>query len=187
MNPICWLTRRRLGAYNDGELPPAARADVEAHVGRCRGCAAELAGLAELRAALATPAPEPPQAVWDAFWPQVRARVAASAPPEPGSRWQWVWGSVTGHPRLALGSAVAAGALAVLAVVAPWQRVEPPARVPVASAPAVAPSPGEGSPVQHVLVQSVETADPQSSVMLFTNPESDVTVVWVFGLPRTEI
>jgi hypothetical protein len=36
-----------------------------------------------------------------------------------------------------------------------------------------------------VVVQSVETADPQSSVMIFTNPDSDVTVVWVFGLEAT--
>jgi len=36
------------------------------------------------------------------------------------------------------------------------------------------------------VVQSVETADPQSSVMVYTNPDSDVTVVWVFGLENTE-
>lgn len=188
MNPICWLMKRRLGAYSDGELGPAARVKIEAHAERCDGCAAALAGLADLRAALAVPAPEPAEAVWEAFWPQVRGRLAASPPPEPESRWRWVWGPVAGHPRLALGSALAAAALAILAVVAPWQRVEPPTRVPVVQAPAVAPSAsGEGASIQQVLVQSVETADPQSSVMVFTNPESEVTVVWVFGLPRTEI
>jgi hypothetical protein len=36
------------------------------------------------------------------------------------------------------------------------------------------------------MVHSVETADPESSVMVYTNPESDMTVVWVFGLERTD-
>jgi hypothetical protein len=36
-----------------------------------------------------------------------------------------------------------------------------------------------------LVVQAVETADPDSSVMVFTREEPDVTVVWVFGLQRT--
>jgi len=32
MNPYCWLVRRRLGAYQDGELSAGARHLVEAHV-----------------------------------------------------------------------------------------------------------------------------------------------------------
>ena len=46
--------------------------------------------------------------------------------------------------------------------------------------------PTAGTPPAYAVVQSVETADPQSSVMVYTNPESDVTVVWVFGLENTE-
>ena len=188
MNPICWLTKRRLGAYNDGELGAAARTKIEVHVGRCSACAAQLAALTDLRAALVTLAPEPPEAVWEAFWPHVRRRIATSPPPEVESRWRWAWGPVAGHPRLALGSVLAAVTLAVLAVVAPWQRMGPPERGTVVQAPAaISSAPGDAVPIQRVLVQSVETADPQSSVMVFTNPESDITVVWVFGLPRTEI
>jgi len=36
----------RLGAYLDGELAPAERADVEAHLGECARCAAELRSIA---------------------------------------------------------------------------------------------------------------------------------------------
>jgi len=99
-----------------------------------------------------------------------------------------VWDRVVGHRRLALGSAVAAAALAVLAVFAPWQRVGERFRAPVVHSPsAVTSGPPAGASIQQVVIQSVETADPQSSVMVFTSPESDVTVVWVFGLEPTEI
>jgi len=42
----------RLSAYHDEELPPAARAEVQAHLACCPACAAELARLARLSAAL---------------------------------------------------------------------------------------------------------------------------------------
>lgn len=184
MNPICWLTRRRLGAYQDGELGPAIRAKTEAHLHRCRLCTAELARLVRLRAALTAPIPEPPEAVWQAFWPQVRARLAVPSS-EPSRRWSWE--TVAGHRRLALGSALAAAALVVVVALSPWDRVAERSRVPVVQGPGVvASSPGGGAPIPQVLIQSVETADPQSSVMVFTNPESDVTIVWVFGLERTD-
>ncbi len=38
----CWLVRRRLLPYEDGDLPAAQRADIERHLSDCRGCAAEL-------------------------------------------------------------------------------------------------------------------------------------------------
>ncbi len=186
-NPVCWLIRQRLGAFQDGELGPAARAKTSAHLARCPACAGELAALGRLRAVLAARAPEPPEAVWDAFWPQVRARVAA-APDEaaaPGRSWLPAvrpWGPW----RLAVGSALTA-ALAVLLVLAPWQREpERPAAPRVAGTGAPADPSTAGLPAARaVVVQSVETADPQSSVMIFTNPESEVTVVWVFGLEPT--
>ncbi len=178
---ICWLTRRRLGAFQDGELGPAARLRTAAHLERCPDCAAELAELARLRAALTVEAPEPPQAVWDAFWPQVRARMAAAR--EPASRRGWE--AIFAAPRFVLASAAAA-ALALIAVLAPWQRA------PVSEGPRVAGSlapsaPSEGRVTRAVVVQSVETAVPDSSVMVFMNPETEVTVVWVFGLERTGI
>jgi anti-sigma factor RsiW len=184
----CWLTRRRLDAFRDGELEPKVRASTAAHLTRCAACAAELAALERLRTALLVEAPEPPAAVWDTFWPQVRTRIATSVPePEP----RRLWRPVLTYPRLAFGSALAATALVVLAVLAPWQRAPETPQLPVVGGgsgtmPAPAESPTSGAQPT-VVVQSVETADPQSSVMVYTNQESDMTVVWVFGLEPTDI
>jgi len=139
-------------------------------------------------------APEPSEAEWDAFWPQVEARLARPEP-EPTPRSTWLQGGLAGTPRWALGSALAVAALAWLAVLAPWQAPEKPATTatpagtatPAVVARGVSPAePMASRPVQPVVVQAVETADPQSSAMVFSNEDAD-TVVWVFGLTRTEI
>ena len=52
--------RVRLDAYHDGELSPAERADVEAHLRDCPACAAELAAIRGLSAAFAGAAPREP-------------------------------------------------------------------------------------------------------------------------------
>jgi anti-sigma factor RsiW len=178
-NVVCWLTRPRLGAFQDGELGPAARAKTGAHLARCPACTAELASLGRLRTALTGALPEPPEGVWNAFWPQVRARIAATPAEAPAAAPRTLWPSLVG-PRLAFASTLAAVALAVVAVLAPWQREEP-------NRPNGAPAPEAMAPgAGKVVVQSVETADPQSSVMVFNNPDSDMTVVWVFGLEDTD-
>jgi anti-sigma factor RsiW len=189
--PICWLTRRRLGAYQDGELSPGARARVEGHVAGCAGCADELRALERLHAALAVPPPEVPDAVWDAFWPQVRSRLAAEPVVRPAPGWGWIQEGVWGRRRWAVGSALAVAALGGLAILAPWQPVT---EGPVAPAPAVSQpagvatvgTPGAEALPSQVLVQSVETGDPGSSVMVFSPADSDFDVLWVFGLQRTE-
>jgi anti-sigma factor RsiW len=199
-NPICWLTQRRLEAYQDGELAPLAQARVRRHVDRCAGCTAELDGLArlrsELRAALAAPAPD---VAWDTFWPQVRARLATTPAPAPVPTWRRAWERVVEQPWLAAGSALAAAGLAAVAVLAPWQAPVPGVRssAPVASLTTAAPvGPFAGVTIPpmsavappHTVVHAVETTDPQSSAMVFDNPDSDMTVVWVFGLePTTEL
>jgi len=190
MGFFCWPIRPRLGAYHDGELSSPARRRVEAHLAHCQACSAESRTLASIHAALRAETPEPPEAVWDAFWPQVRMRLQAEPEPEPA--WWRAWRSVPVRPRLAFGAAFAAAALAVIAVLAPWQRLEQHGP-DTASAPMVATSLPAGGGMStggpapaYAVVQSVETADPQSSVMVYTNPESDVTVVWVFGLENTE-
>jgi len=38
---------------------------------------------------------------------------------------------------------------------------------------------------QGVVVRSVESADPNSTVMVFSHPDQELTVVWVFGLDRS--
>jgi anti-sigma factor RsiW len=196
-NPICWLTRRRLGAYQDGELPPGARARVEGHVAGCAGCAGELRALEQLHAALAVSPPEVPAAVWDAFWPQVRSRLATEPVTRPAAGWGWIQEGAWGRRRVAVGTALAVAALGGLAILGPWQRVaERPVTgvAPVASAPGVS-QPAGVTPVaapaaealpRQVLVQSVETGDPGSSVMVFSPADSDFDVLWVFGLQRTE-
>jgi hypothetical protein len=135
-----------------------------------------VAALERLGAALALDAPDPSEAVWDAFWPQVRARMATAGPAEDvaSPRPAWTWGSLLGGRPLAFGTVLAAAALAVM-VLAPWQQSPP-----ITPAVTVVPSPPT------VVVQSVETEDPDSSVIVFSNPDAE-TVVWVFGLERTEI
>ena len=50
----------RLDAYHDGELSPAQRSDVEAHLRDCPSCAAELAAIRRVSGAFAqTPPPQP--------------------------------------------------------------------------------------------------------------------------------
>lgn len=185
MSPVCWLIRRRLGAYQDGELASGARGRVERHVGRCEACGRELAALGRLRTALAAAADDPPEGIWTAFWPQVRAGIAAAPPSTSAPAWRRIIGE--GAParrrRLALAPALAAGALAVVAVVAPWQRTPQEAPAPVPSGPGVAVT--QPASLDQVVIQSVETDDPDLPVMVYASPESDVTVLWVFGLERT--
>jgi anti-sigma factor RsiW len=183
---VCWLIQRRLGAYRDGELGPAARAKTAGHLARCKACGSELALLGRLRAAVVrVEVPDPGEAAWEAFWPGVRARLAAPPVPEPRRRPEpRRWASVVRDSRIAVGSAVAVAAVAVLAVLAPWEPSPAPEAprlaVPLTARPVTPPS-----PVSSVVVHAVETEAPDSSVMIFSNEEPGVTVVWVFGLERT--
>ena len=52
--------RIRLDAYHDGELSPAERSDVEAHLHDCPSCAAELAAIRRMSAAFADATPPEP-------------------------------------------------------------------------------------------------------------------------------
>jgi anti-sigma factor RsiW len=52
--------RVRLDAYHDGELPPAGRSQVEAHLRDCPSCAAELAAMRRMSVAFADAAPREP-------------------------------------------------------------------------------------------------------------------------------
>jgi len=52
--------RVRLDAYHDGELPPAERSIVEAHVRNCPSCAAELDTMRKMSAAFAATSPPKP-------------------------------------------------------------------------------------------------------------------------------
>lgn len=168
----CFRVRGRLGAYRDRELPPRSRARMEAHLARCAGCHAELRVLDRLAQQLSVPVPEPPEAVWQAFWPRVRAGLPP-APRVPTWR-ERLLGPVLSHPRLALGTAVGM-ALTLLALLAPWT-----------SERAIAPRLEQAVPVAEAMgVQSVEASEPGASVMVFTNADQQLNVIWVFGLDRT--
>src|SRR3954469_7412735 len=52
--------RVRLDAYHDGELSPAERADVEAHLRDCASCAAELVAIRGMSGAFADTVPREP-------------------------------------------------------------------------------------------------------------------------------
>ena len=93
---------------------------------------------------------------------------------------------MTSRPRVALTPALAVAALAVVAVLAPWQRApQLPAPVSVTGGSGVATV--QPAALDEVVIQSIETADPDAPVMVYSSPESDVTVLWVFGLEPTGV
>jgi hypothetical protein len=126
----------------------------------------------------------PSEGAWAAFWPQVRARIA-TPDPEPVSARRRIWDAIPARRRLGLAPALAAGALAAVAVMAPWQRAPQHAPAPPASGAGVAVT--QPASLDQVVIQSVETEDPDLPVMVYASPESDVTVLWVFGLERTGV
>ncbi|MBO8142824.1 MAG: zf-HC2 domain-containing protein, partial [Firmicutes bacterium] len=66
-----------LSAYIDGQLEPAARRRVEAHVRRCLRCRAELDELVALKRLLeAAPVPSPPAGLTESIVGRVRFREA---------------------------------------------------------------------------------------------------------------
>ena len=83
--------------------------------------------------------------------------VARGRSADPASRrWSWGWAP----PRLAFGALAAA-----IIAVGVWQF-------------ASGPAPSEAS----IVVNSAATEDPRAALMVYSTPERDVAVVWVFGL-----
>jgi len=102
--------RERLSVWLDGELTPAERGEVEAHLAACEECAALLADMGAVDGlARELPAEAPPE-YFETFPARVRARVESATrarPVAPATRWQmpaWTW---------------AAAAVLLLAVVTP--------------------------------------------------------------------
>jgi hypothetical protein len=151
----CFLTRRRLGALLDRELPRSQRDRASAHVAGCRRCLQEVRDLERLRQAAGQAVAVAPPTDWSGFWPGIvrgiedrrHVRVLRS----------WVPGR---RPALALGGA--AGGMLV-AGVALWQL-------------SGAPDPGAA-----VIVRSADTEMPGTSLVVYSPPERDVAVVWVLG------
>jgi anti-sigma factor RsiW len=157
----CYRTRRRIGAYLDGALDQETARSTATHLASCGGCQREADELRRLKSMMRrTLAPAEPD--WTGFWQGVVRGIEAGreARSVPAARpwWQLAWG-----PRWALGGALAAALLMTLGV---WQ----------------------WTPGPHldagVLVTSATTDDPRGTVMVYSTPEQDVAVVWVFGLDK---
>jgi len=88
-----------------GELDPADRARVDAHLSACDDCRASRNRFATLMTELARTAPAPPPIHWGAYRAELRERLERRTS---GSGWFWAW---LARPLPAL---VAAGLVAVL-------------------------------------------------------------------------
>lgn len=121
----------------------------------CARCANEVHGLRRLEAALRA-TPPPPDPDWTGFWPGIVRRIDdARHVPVRQQRRAWL------TPRLAYGGAVAAALLITLTV---WQLV-----------------PERLAPESPIIVRSADTGYPGGHVMVYSTPDQDLTVVWVFG------
>jgi anti-sigma factor RsiW len=101
-----------LVAYLQGELDPADRDRVAAHVDACGACRAQLAGFESVVRMLKRSWPEPPEVHWGRYRAELRTRLEASsgAPQRWGSGWWWR------RPLPLALSAAMAGMLIVLAL-----------------------------------------------------------------------
>lgn len=155
----CFRTRRRIGAYLDGALDESASRSAAAHVAACPTCRREADGLRRLRTMLraSVDAPEPD---WTGFWPGV-VRGIEEGRRRPAVRARQGWLGGWARPRLAFGALAAA----LLVAVGVWQ---------------LAPGPAQSE--AGVMVSSAATEAPDATLMVYSTPERDVAVVWVFGL-----
>lgn len=160
----CLWSRPRLERLVDGATGARLDRMASAHVVRCAACRGEVERLSRLRALVRSAQVETADPDWSGFWPAVRLRIASEAPrPIRDPWWLPFWKPVWGHPRMALGGFVVSSLAAVLVL---WP--SPPATMSTAVA----------APVQ---VQDVSTYDPDRGVMVYSNPDDDMTVIWVFN------
>ena len=161
----CLWIRPRLERHVDGALRAGAARAVADHLDRCAGCRAESERLGRLHAMVQEAVPAPAAPDWSSFWPALRSRLLQERPsPLTESWWLPFWKPFWGHPRLALGGVMAAVFAVTLSV---WPGGE------VATPPVAWAAP--------VVVQDVGTSDPGRGVMVYSNPDQDVTVIWVFN------
>ena len=152
---ICYRTRRRIGAYLDEALGDRKAARAAAHIAVCVRCHAEVESLRRVSAMLRQGMPSPALPDWTGFWEGIRRGIEAPRVEAPGrARWR---------PRLVVGTA---GALAVAAsLVVLWQVPWPSLTPRVASA---------------ISVSSADTGHPGGTVMVYSPPEKNFAVVWIF-------
>jgi anti-sigma factor RsiW len=84
----CKRDREELSAYIDGELAPAARAELESHIQACASCRAEVAAQDRLGEAFASLREVTPPGDFEArFWARIAREKEAAAEPAGWRRW----------------------------------------------------------------------------------------------------
>ncbi len=170
----CLWIRRRIGPYLDQALPEGQVRGVARHLNGCARCRQWAYGQERVTALLRGLAVETTEPRWNEFWPGVRSRILSESPlaGRSSTHLRWVSGvravwPLERLPRLAVGSAMAALLLFGLFLWRSDERVEP-------QSPAI-------------VVRAIEMPNPNTSVMVFSAPEHEMTVIWVFGLdPSTD-
>jgi len=153
---ICYLTRRRIGAYFDGALDEGRAPAVAAHLDACARCRREAEGLGRLRELISSTA-DIAEPDWTGFWPAIVRGVQAGIPDPAPIR------SRAAQPRRR-GTLVGAAAAALI-VVTLWHAGDSPIVLE-----------------RTVTVSVADTEHPGGSVMVYSPPGDDMTVIWVFGL-----
>ena len=152
----CYRARRRLGAFLDGALAEGDARWTERHLAGCASCQGEVAQLRRVKALVAEVAavPEPD---WTGFFPGIvrgiqDERQAVTDVPIRRARRLW--------PQWAMGGAALASVALAFVL---WQG----GRIP-------------GGAEAAVLVNGANTENPGATVMVYTSPEKDLAVVWLF-------
>ena len=156
----CLWSRPRLERLVDGALGPRAGRVTASHVARCPRCGGVVEQLTRLRLIIRSSGSDAADPDWAGFWPAIRVRIASEAlRPARESWWLPFWKPVWGHPRVALGSLMVSTLVVALVL---WPSTQAMLAAPV-------------------VVQDVSAADPERSVMVYSSPDDDVTVIWVFN------
>ncbi len=165
----CLWNRRHLERYADGALGPRAARAIRAHLRHCGACLYRTESMTEFRQLVARAMAVSEEPDWTGFWAGVHRGIEQPRPPMKEPWWLPLWKPFWGHARLAVGAVMAAAVAAVLTL---W----PEGRGPDPA--------GWGGSVS---VQEVGTDDPDSSVMVYSSREHDLTVIWLFGPEDSEL
>jgi anti-sigma factor RsiW len=153
----------------DGMLRPWAARRVAAHLESCPACRSRAEGFSRIRALVQASVAEVAEPDWAEFWSTVHGRILRETPrPVRDAWWLPLWKPFWGHPRLAVGSALAAGLAVTLLF---WSGTDNTASLAWA---------------EPVIVQDVSTQDPDRSVMLYASSDQTLTVIWLFNSPAAD-